>query len=476
MRTKENLCRVFENQIEKRFLEKLQINRDQLVNPGTGRIPSRLGDAGAVTSIILGAATGTTIVLGVGSFGIGSFVGAAMLGVTFSVTKVDKRIKKSKAKELNSKVQVCLHSRLRCIIMDVARELSRMFEYHVVELGSEPQIGALAECAVNLMLQLKNNDKFDRNTLLKKVLQDAKVDKTQLLTQNGDKWFDMDVFRKPGLRKVILENGSAGFEYYVKSTEGSKKDACDTEKYGYRGQFLEMKYDLEDEEKEVSKKKNRIKCVFSFLSKAKDEADNCEDACDCKVSCTESHENCTIGHQYFCESEIDSRYKKPQKPIRVYNPIHILVQCPKILVDFNLLRNRKPSLAGFLRKILHLPDDHLVLPVYRAHSARKILDLRNSDLTGSDLTHSDFTESVLEGCNFTNVVMLFAELARARMSHSTFCKTLISHSILTKTIAENCQWVATDLYYSRVEGAKLRQRLTEFGCTLVETNIDEAEF
>ena len=475
MRTRENLCRLFEDQIEKRFLEKLQINRDELVNPRTGRIPSRLSDAGAVASIILGAATGTTIVLGVGSFGIGSFVGAALLGGTFTVTKVDKRIKKSKAKKLNGKVQMYLHSRLRCIIMDVARELSRIFESQVVELGSESQISALADCAVNLMLQLKKDDKLDRNTLLQKVLQDAKVDKTELQTANGDKWFDMDVFRKPGLRKVIFENGSARFEYYVKPTEGSNKDACDTEKYGYRGQFLEMKSDKEDKEKEVSEKKNRIKCVFGFFSKAKDEADSCEDACDCKVSCTENHENCTIGHQYFCESEIDSRYKKPQKPIRVYSPMHILVQCPKILVAFNPLPNQKPSLANFLRKMLHLPDDHLVLPVYRAHSARKILDLRNSDLTGSDLTHSDFTESVLEECNFTNVVMLFTELARARMSHSTFCKTLISHSILAETIAEKCKWVATDLHYSRVEGAKLRDHLTEFGCTLVETNIDEAE-
>ena len=351
----------------------------------------------------------------------------------------------------------------------------------MVELKDNTQIDTLAECAVDLMLQLKEDDKFDRNTLLQKVLQDGEIQKTVLLTKNEDKWSAPDVFRKPGLRKINFETDGAGFQYFVKSTEDSKKerDACDIAKYGYRGQFLEMKYDGQNEKDEKVSKKRHKK---SEPSKLKTETCAREDSCDCRESCKESskesskHEMCNIGHQYFCESDIDSQYTDPRPhPNRHYDPMHILIQCPKVLDSFNQLQERKPSLANFLKKKLGLPEGHYVHPVYRPHSARKVLNLGNSDLTGSDFSHADLSNSVLEDCKFIEVVMLFAELVGAKMSRSEFRGTLISHSKLMGTIARNCKWTKTSLLYSRVDGAQLGTTETSICAnSLVGTNIGEA--
>ena len=156
-------CEYFEKEIENKCLEKLGVNKNEIQNPNNGVTAKALSDAGAVTSIMLGLGVGVTLALSIGSFGIGSIVGTTVAGVTFTVTKIDKKIKKSTAKKLDKKVEVYFHSHLRCIIMDTAKELSRMFEYQVLTLKDGSQIDILAQCAVNLMLDLNENDKFDRN-------------------------------------------------------------------------------------------------------------------------------------------------------------------------------------------------------------------------------------------------------------------------------------------------------------------------
>ena len=472
MREKER-CEYFQEQVETKFIQKLQNNKNDIKNPSIGPIAEKLNDAGMVMSIVLGAATGTTIALSIGSLGIFSVAGAAIGLVTFTVMKHNKSKKRSSARELNSKEKIYLHSTLKCIIMDVARELSRIFEFQVVELKDDTQIDTLADCAVDLMLDLNEGDKFNRNTLLKKVLQDGKIKKRKLLTKTKDKWSAPDVFRKPGLIKFFLEKNGARFKYFDRSTGDSN-----TAKYGYRGQFLEMKCDEQEEEK-VSEKWHRKLSNF-FVCKPKTETyTHDDDSCDCKESCEESsnhgHENCTISHRYFRESDIDSQYKESQHSRRIYYPMHILIQCPNVLDSFIQFQEEKPSLANFLMKRLGLnPDNHYVLPVYRPHSPRKVLNLGNSDLTGSDFSHSDFTNSVLEHCTFTKVVMLFAELTGAKMSSSKFCGTLISHSKLIGTIARDCTWTKTSLLYSHVEGAQLDTVKTSIGGnSLVGTNIDE---
>ena len=137
-------------------------------------------------------------------------------------------MKKSKAKKLDKKVKIYIHSHLNCIIMDVAKELSRMFEYQVVELKDTTQINILAECAVDLMMsEWTRDDIFDRNTLIKKVLQDGKIEKKKLQTKNGDKWSAPDVFRKSGLQQTFVRTDCTEFIRKVKPN-----GACDIKKYG----------------------------------------------------------------------------------------------------------------------------------------------------------------------------------------------------------------------------------------------------
>ena len=455
-------CEYFEKEIENKCLEKLGVNKNEIQNPNNGVTAKVLNDAGAVTSIMLGLGVGVTLALSIGSFGIGSIVGATVAGVTFTVTKIDKKIKKSTAKKLDKKVEIYFHSHLRCIIMDTAKELSRMFEYQVLTLRDGSQIDILAQCAVNLMLDLKKDDKFDRNTLLKKVLQDGKIDKTKLVTTNGDKWFAPDVFRKPGLQRTVVKMHRAVFIYQVKPDH-----SCDPINYGYRGQFLEAReYGSQNKENEG------VKVTRYPKAPATNKTRTCEDPCKelCK-ECSFNYESCT-GGEYFVESDIDLEYTKAQDVFLTYHPIHILVQCPKILQSFKQVQEDKPSFAEFLKKKFMLPEDHLVHPVYRQHSPGNVPDLTKSDLSGSDFSHSNFTNSCLENCDFTKCVMLFAQLPGAKISGSKFCETLISHSNLVAVQADHCTWTKTSLLSSRVDGAHLDDSIG--GNCLYETNLSDA--
>ena len=454
---KENLscCEYFERELENKCLEKLGINKNEIQNPNIGATAKVLNDAGAVTSIMLGLGVGATLALSIGSFGIGSIVGATVAGVTFTVTKIDKNMKKSTAKKLDKKVEIYFHSHLKCIIMDTAKELSRIFEYQVLTLKDGSQIDILAECAVDLMLDLKKDDTFDRNTLLKKVLQDGKIGKRDLLTTNGDEWSAPDVFRKPGLQRTVVGAYSAEFTYQVK-----RNGSCEPRKYGYRGQFLEMrKYGSQN-------KKDKRGKVTKFRKKPTTNEthayeDPREELCE---ECSSNYENCTSG-EYFVESDVDSQYTEPQDELLTYHPIHILVQCPKILNYFisSQLQEEKTSFADFLKKKFGLPEDHLVHPVYRQHSPGKVPDLQKSDLTGSDFSHSDFTNSSLKECTFVKCVMLFAELARAKMSGSKFCETFISHSNLIEVEADQCEWTKVSLLFSLVDRARLDSVVSTLG-------------
>ena len=455
-------CEYFEKEIENKCLEKLGVNKNEIQNPNNGVTVNILNDAGAVTSTMLGLGVGVTLALSIGSFGVGTIVGATVAGVTFTVTKIDKKMKKSSAKKLDKKVEIYFHSHLRCIIMDTAKELSRMFEYQVLTLKDFSQIDILAEGAVDLMLDLKKDDKFDRNTLLKKVLQDGKIGKRELLTTNDDKWFALDVFRKPGLQRTVVKTDRAIFIYQVKPDH-----SCDSINYGYRGQFLEMReYGSQNKENEG------VKVTRYPKAPATNKTRTCEDPCKelCK-ECSFNYESCTSG-EYFVESDIDLKYTKAQDVFLTYHPIHILVQCPKILQSFKLVQEDKPSFAEFLKKKFMLPEDHLVHPVYRQHSPGKVPDLTKSDLSGSDFSHSNFTNSCLENCDFTKCVMLFAQLPGAKISGSKFCETLISHSNLVAVQADHCTWTKTSLLSSRVDGAHLDDSIG--GNCLYETNLSDA--
>ena len=466
---KQNICRCeyFEKEIENKFLEKLGINKEKLQNPNPGAAAKVISELGTVSSIILGLGVGATLALSIGCFGIGSIVGATITGLTFTVIKISKKKKKSKAKKLDEKVEIVLHSYLKCIIMDVARELSRMFEYQILTLKDLAQIDILAECAVDLMLDLMKNDKFNRNILLKKVLQDGTVkDKMKLLTNKGEKWFAPDVFRKPGLQRTIIAKNDAKFVYLVKPN-----GFCEPTKYGYRGQFLEYKCSDENDENDILK----VPRCRKTLAKNKDFT--CKDPCKelCK-ECFSNDEICTSG-QYFVESKIDSEYTESQNELLTYHPMHILVQCPKILASFinHKLQEEKLSFADFLKNKFGLPKDHIVHPVYRQHSPGKIPDLHKCDLSRSDFSYSNFRSSCLKQCEFSKCTMLFADLTQAKISWSNFRDTYISHSNLEKVVADHCEWTKTSLLYSRVDGAYLVSVEPSIGGNILDgTNICDA--
>ena len=368
----------------------------------------------SITLIGVGA---IATVLNVTTFGAPALVGAVIGGITFTVNKVSKWNKKSKANKLNNMINEFLHSYLQCIIKDVANELSRIFEYQVLQL-KETEIKKLADCAVDLMLDLKEGDEFGRNTLLTKVLQDGSAkERINLFTKNGDKWKAPDVFRKPGLRKVIVTNDGSEFTHHVK-----ENDACDTQKYGYRGKFLEMK-------------------VYS----------------------SNTDENYMDGRHHFVDSSIDSQYSSPRSEDAAYRPVHVLVRCPKVLDDFSAYQPQtgilKLSLANFLRKKFKcFSEKHVVCPVYRPRLPTDIPNLENSDLSDSDFSYSDFTNSSLKSCNFTNCVMFFANLRNVNMSGSTFNETLICYSDLVNVNARFCDWIKTSILCSCVDYIDVRGR------------------
>ena len=450
-------CELFEKAVEKAAQKKLEIIEAFVKNPKGGKATELINVAGPTASICFCLAGGITIAVGVATFGAASFAAALVAGATLLVTNVDKTLKRTNAKEIKSIVETdkdkaTMSCFLKCIVKDVAKELSRIFEYQIFELQSDEQVEILAECAVDLMLDLKEKkkDTFDRDTLLRKVLQDGNIKKKDLLTSNNNlKWSAPDVFRKPGLRRIVFGKNGIEFKYYVKP-----KSASDPSLYGYRGQFVELKmYD------------GRNNCVTSTDETPKDSEIICKE-CSCNL------ENYTSG-RYFCESNIDTEYTEPErdKP-SVYHPLHILVQCPKVLVSF---KQEKVSLSSFLKNKSRLPEHHFVRPVYRSHSPGNVPDLQKADLSATDFSHANFTKANLMESNFTGCVMLFAELEEAKMSGSKFCDTFISHSNLKKVAAIQCEWTMTSLLNSRVEDAHLELVRPSIGGNYLDgTNIRDA--
>ncbi len=245
----------------------------------------------------------------------------------------------------------------------------------------------------------------------------------------------------------------------------NRKKACKTWKYGYRGQFLQKK-------KYVNriKESENVPMISETPTTHETHDDPCKNLCQ---DCISNYKNCTNGY-YFGESDIDSEYTIPHYVLYLYRPLHVLIQCPEILVSFKQFQENRPSLANFLKSKLSLPEHHLVHPVYRPHSPGKVPDLQKSDLTGSDFSHSDFTDSCLEECNFTRCVMLFANLTKATMCRSEFCKTLISHSDLEAVDASCSNWTETSILYSNVDLMDISNVKNYGGIKWDGTNHDKA--
>ena len=445
-------CKLFEEKIVTAAREKMEIK-----DIGGGKASKYIDRGGAATTVVCGLACGVTIALGFATFGAASFAGACVAGACVVAKKVGERLKQEKVESVLTKAESAdVSSYLNLIILDVAKELSRIFEFQLFELRDDKEIEALAECAVKLMLDLKKEDTFDRNTLIRKVLQDGKIKKQKIHTRKGIEWSAPDVFRKPGLRKETWRKNGAQFKYFVKESK-NKKDACDTITYGYRGQFLEMKnYDQQKEDENVREEARERDGIFK----------------ECFCNCNDKAGTSPV---FFIESNIDSEYAVTQDEAYRYDALHILIQCPEILVSFTSQQTAKLSLAEFLKEKLRLPQNLRVHPVYRPHSPAKVSNLEKSDLTGSDFSHSDFSGACLKSCNFTKCVMLFAELDGANMCGSKFCETFIGHSKLRGVKADCCEWTNMSLLHSRVNGACLDSVVPSVcGNDFTGTNISDA--
>ena len=453
-------CKLFETTVESLAGEKLEINEGS-------KAAKFVGVAGSAATIICSLAGGITIAMSVATFGGTSLAAALVTGSVLAVTIVDKHVIQAKTKVVqdvvndqwdNEAIETSnVSSYLNCVVKDVAKELSRMFEYQLLHLENDKQIKILAECAVDLMLDLKKDDTFDRNTLLKKVLQDGHINKRKLGTKMKDiKWSAPNVFREPGLRRIIFGKDIAKFKYFVKPD-----DTCKPWKYGFRGQFLELtKFDGQNDTGETSSN-----------DETHNEGPNCDAFCE---KCFSNYERYPSDH-YFSESEIDAQYTDDPQETLTYHPSHILIQCPNVLDCFQQFQGEKLPLACFLKRKLGLPEDHTVHPVYRPHSPGKVTDLQNSDFTGSDFSHCDFTNSCLENCVFDECVMLFAKLKGAKFSGSKFRDTFISHSNLENVVADHCEWTKTSLLYSRVNKARLESVEPSIGGNCLDgTNICKA--
>ena len=323
---------------------------------------------------------------------------------------------------------------LKGIIIHVAKELSRIFEYQIREMKNLTEIKTLADCSVKLMLDLNNDDKFNVNTLIRKVLKDGKAKSKDLLTRNNVKWSSPDVFRKCGLLVTNVETEHSQFVYKVKP--GCERD---TAKYGYRGEFLEWK-------EFGHENKHHERASEEKAAKDKGKSHTREQLC----KCYSNNEDCT-SDQCFGKSDIDSEYKDIQMENRPFYPTRILIKCPNVLNSFSQRQDKESSLANFLKNKLNLNGHEQVFPVYRPHSTEKVRCLCMCDLTGTDFSRSDFTDSCFQNCNFTDCVMLNTTLTKAKMCSSTFCRTFIFCSNLKGVDASFSKFGETNIFYSHLD-------------------------
>ena len=429
--------------IDEQFMEKLERTENKANSSIYGNFVTRIDDAGTISVVLLGIVVGVIALASSAVFsGASSLVGAAVIFAPFIVKKVIQKRQENHAKNVNRVLHSKFLSNLRAVVRDAANELSRIFEYQLNALKDESQVKILAKCAVKLMLDLNGDEtNFGRDTLLRKVLQDGKLNENEKLKTKDDKtWSALGLFRKPGLRL-----GNPGeFQFKV-------KDGCRAKKYGYRGQFLEMK-NYTDEH-------------------GNDQARELEELCN---EC--SDEECIKG-EYFVKSSIDKKYqtKSSCSVHSTYLPVHILVRCPKVLDSFTGNLNAERSLSNFLKNKFNFPKDHTLLPVYRQHSPRRVPNLSGVDLSGTDLSHAILRNSSLQQCTFTNCRMLFADLSGAKMSGSTFTSTLIVHSYLMEAGVACCEWKRTHVLYSRVDGADLSRARSSVDAYCFEgTNVCDA--
>ena len=91
-------CEMFEKKVETEAEDKLKITGDLIEQPKSGKAAEIVSVAGPVTTVLACLGCGIAVAIGFSTLGVGSFVGAAVTAAVLAVTKVDKHLKKTKAK------------------------------------------------------------------------------------------------------------------------------------------------------------------------------------------------------------------------------------------------------------------------------------------------------------------------------------------------------------------------------------------
>ena len=445
-------CEMFEKKVEVEAEDKLRIIDDLIEQPKSGKAAEIVGVAGPVTTVLACLGCGIAVAMGFSTLGVGSFVGAAVTATVLAVTKVDKHQKKTKAKVVQGISKDVVSSVMKCIIKEVSKELSRIFEYQLFRLKDERQVEVVARYAVNLMFDLQEGDKFDQNTLLRKVLAGKKRKTKELVTRDGKKnWCVPDVFRKPGLRKATLittpENSKRiKFEYLKKPD-----DTCDVEVYGYRGEVLEMKSTKSD----------------GNCSETVENSEGCTKSnghCNTRAHCScESTDNTGIDGTYFVASDIDQDFTATCLEPSNYQPFHCLVQCPNVIEHFASNLDKERTLRNYVCQLYTQQVNQTIKPVYRPHSPRNVPALSDADLRACDLSHADFSNSHLEKCDLSECTVLFGEFEGATLSNSKFIETYLSHCNLKRVKAQHCEWTKVKVLYSCLDGGDISDGVNTVG-------------
>ena len=166
----------------------------------------------------------------------------AVLGAVVIGKHVVKIIRKRKCKATIDASEKFAKSTLGYYVEQAGKELSRIFEYQLSMLSDVNHAKMMAKSAVELMLNLKDGEPFDSNTLLQNVL-DSKGDvkkeelKTKCDIPSNKKWYTPSVFRKPGLREVVSSFDESQRKKIYKFNY-LEKDGSKPQKYGYRGELL----------------------------------------------------------------------------------------------------------------------------------------------------------------------------------------------------------------------------------------------
>ena len=446
-----NQCELFEEKVEHYAKERL----DGVHKETKGAKFFNVFSPVVTTLVSIGGGIG--IAMGFATFGITSFVTAAVAASSLVVMKIDQN--KHEKLDHNSKElkNNCPYSFLLSIIKEATKELSRIFEDQLFRL-ERVDVTKVALCAVNLMFkQLKVGDKFNRNTLLRNVLF-GRIGRPQALKtkRNNKKWKVPDVFQKPGLRKEIpiklpVETltgtvktlTDTGRFQYLKRPHNTYDPDCDPDTYGYRGQIFELVPGKSEKPSGQFAEENG--CGQQSVLRNRHECTTCR-----------SGEDTINDVTYFMESSIDERYTENCLESSRYQPYHCVLRCPCILETFSQDNSSHLSLQNYVREIYGIHEKSLVKPVFRSHSPRKICSLRNTILTGSDFSRVHLNECILEGCDFTGCTIMFGQFKAANLNGTRFIKSHLSYCNLAKANARSCEWTATRVYYCCVNDTYLR--------------------